>query len=369
MTDDDGGSREPAAREPAVPEPSRHEPDPKPAPKLAPKLAPKPAPKPELELEGEPGGDAAPKSAPKPNSEPAGEPEGVPGGEAEGREPISARVRQLAEAVGPTTLATALLVYFGYIATRARFDYFGISLDMAEMSNQSLLLRGLEVIYVPAALICLGALLCIGVHAAVTWQLGRRPGDVANTFLAAGIGLVGLLLVVRALIGIFLQDAETSVVIGTTPLALAFGPALVAYAGHIHGKNRGRPLLSPRLTRNAAICVLGLAVAGLFWGSTVLAWAYGTGRSQEDTHELAGYPEVILDLKEPLVGAPNGITHTLLPATGKDPGFLHRYRGFRLLLASGGRLFLVNPTWTLGRDQTVVVPYDNSIRIQLVSQP
>ncbi|MER6001429.1 hypothetical protein ABT120_22880 [Nonomuraea angiospora] len=74
-------------------------------------------------------------------------------------------------------------------------------------------------------------------------------------------------------------------------------------------------------------------------------------------------------MKEPLQDVPPGITHIRLKTTGKDPSYAHRYRGFRLLLASGGRLFLVNPEWKLGRDQTIVVPYDNGIRVQLISQP
>ncbi|MER5321762.1 hypothetical protein [Streptosporangium roseum] len=285
------------------------------------------------------------------------------------QEPISTRIRQLTEAVGPTTLATALLIYFGYVATRARFDYFGVSLEMTGLSNQSLLLYGLEVVYVPAALISLGALMVVGVHAAVTWQLARRPDDIANAFLAAGIGLVGLLLIGRALIGMFVEDADTSVSIGTTPLSLALGPATVVYGVWVHGKNRDRPLLPERLARNGVICVIVLAVAGLFWASTQVAWAYGTGRGEEDAHELAGRPEIIIDTKEPMAGLPSGVTQTALGTTGKDPAFAYRYRGFRLLLASGGRLFLVSGTWTLGRDQTIVVPYDNGIRIQLVSQP
>ena len=304
---------------------------------------------------------------PPPAQEPAAAPESAP--ESATQEAVSARMRKLAEAVGPTTSATALLIYFGYIATRARFDYFGISLDMAGLSNQSLLLDGLEVVYVPAAMIGLGALLVIGVHAAVTWQLARRPGDVTNTFLAAVMALVGVLLIGRALIGIFVEGATTSVAIGPTPPALASGPAVVAYAMHVHGKNRGRPLMSKRLARNGVVCVLGLAFAGLLWSSTQIAWEYGIGRGEQDADELVKRAEVILDLKEPLQGTPSGVTHTLLSATGKDPSFAHRYRGFRLLLASGGRLFLVSPDWTLGRDQTIVVPYDNSIRIQLISQP
>jgi hypothetical protein len=315
---------------------------------------------------------SAPLAAPTPAS--TGEPavgqkaadgQATPGGQ----EAISARVRQLAVAAGPSTLATALLIYFGYVATRARFDYFGLSLDMADLSNQSLLLYGLEVVYVPAALICLGALVVIGVHAAVSWQLARCPGNMTNAFLAAVIALVGVLLVGRAMIGIFLQGSATSVEIGATPLALAFGPAAVAYGIHVHGKNRGRPLMSPRLARNGVLSVLGLAVAGLFWASTTIATAYGTGRGEQDALDLPKRAEVILDVKEPLQDVPSGITHIALSATGKDPSFAHRYRGFRLLLASGGRLFLVNPEWKLGRDQTIVVPYDNGIRIQLISQP
>ncbi|MGC5015809.1 hypothetical protein ACLQ2R_34035 [Streptosporangium sp. DT93] len=290
---------------------------------------------------------------------------GTPGAQ----ETLPARIRQLAEAVGPTTLVTALLVYFGYLATRGRFDYFGVSLELTGLSNQNLLLYGLEVVHVPAALLCLGALPVIGVHAAVSARLARHPGDVTNTFLAAGIALVGVLLTGRAMIGIFLEDPSTSVVIGTTPLALASGPATVAYGLYVHGRNRDRPLMSPRLARYGVVSVLGLAAAGLLWALTTIAWAYGIGRGEQDAHELPRRAEVVLDVKEPLRDVPPGITHIPLTTTGKDPGFAHRYRGFRLLLASGGRLFLVNPAWKLGRDQTIVVPYDGSIRIQLISQP
>ncbi|MEU0519808.1 hypothetical protein [Streptosporangium sp. NPDC006007] len=285
------------------------------------------------------------------------------------QEPISTRIQQLTEAIGPTTLATALLIYFGYVATRARFDYFGVSLEMTGLSNQSLLLYGLEVIYVPAALIFLGALLVVGVHVAMTWQLARHPDDIANTFLVAGIELVGLLLIGRALIGVFVEGAATSVVIGVTPLSLAFGPATVVYGVWAYGKNRDRPLVPQRLARNSVICAIGLAVAGLFWASTQVAWAYGTGRGEEDAHDLAKRPEIIIDTKEPLSGLPSGVTQSALRITGKNPAFAYRYRGFRLLLASDGRLFLVSGTWTLGRDQTIVVPYDDKTRIQLVSQP
>ncbi|MFD9903077.1 hypothetical protein [Streptomyces sp. NPDC059063] len=311
-----------------------------------------------------------PPPAPPPPPPPPPPPESEDTG---GQQPVSARIRQLAEAVGPTTLATALLIYFGYVATRARYDYFGIPVDMTGRSNQSLILDGLEVVYVPAALIFLGVLTLAGIHACVLRLLahGTRDGTPAdNAFLAYAIILIGVLLIGRALVGILVPDSETSVVIGVTPLALAFGPAAVAYGVWVYGRQRGRPLLPQRLARNGAMAAIGLTVAGLFWASTQLAWAYGTGRGKEDAAELVDRPEVVVDTKDPLDGLPTGVATSRLGTAGSGEGaYHHRYRNFRLLLASGGRLFLVTPDWERGRDQTVVLPYGDDIRVQLLPQP
>ncbi|WP_329217138.1 hypothetical protein OG352_14230 [Streptomyces sp. NBC_01485] len=286
---------------------------------------------------------------------------------------VAARVRQLAEALGPATLATALLFYFGYVATRARYAYFGVPVDMTGRSNQDLMLDGLEVVFVPATMIFLGIMTLIGIHALTLWLLSRDAdaGDdtSAATFLAYGFLLVGVLLIGRALIGIFVQGPEVSVIIGATPLSLAFGPAAVAYGVWIHGRRRGRPVLPLHLARNGVMCALALGVAGLFWASTQLAWAYGTGRGKQDAAALADRPEVVVDTKEPLDGLPTGVTAARLGTAGESVRtFRHRYRGFRLLMASGGQLFLVTPQWMSGRDQTVVLPYGDDIRVQLIPQ-
>lgn len=282
-------------------------------------------------------------------------------------EPLSTRVRRLAEAVGPTTLVTALLIYFGYVATRARFAYFGVSLELTGLSNQSLLLYGLEVVYVPATLAFLIILVMIGLHAAVSWRLGRSAGDVTNSFLAAGFVLVGLLLLARAVIGIFVLETTENEPLGTTPLALAFGPAAVAYGVWVHGRNRSRPVLTQTLARSGIACTGGLVVAGLFWAATEFAWAYGTGRGEGDAADIAERPEIVLDTRERLVGLPPAIAQTALDSAG-EASFAYRYEGFRLLLASGDRLFLIPATWQHGVDRTVVLPYDGDVRLQLIAQ-
>jgi hypothetical protein len=298
---------------------------------------------------------------------PTPEPEPTPEAAVQGQHPVTTRIRQIIESIAPTTLATVLLVYFGYVATRSRFDYFGVPLDMTGLTNQELMLYGLEVVYVPAALVFLSVLTVIGVHTTVTWRLTTAPGSQANVFLAALIGLAGLLLVCRALIGMLVSGTtDTEAIPGTTAMALALGPATLTYGLWIFGKDRERSLVPQQLRGSAFACVVGLAVSGLFWASTEFAWAYGTGRGQEDAEKISSRAEIVLDTKEPLVGLPSGITQVSLPTTRKDPSFAYRYRGFRILLTSDNRLFLVSGTWKYGTGQTVVVPYNEAIRIQLI---
>jgi hypothetical protein len=282
-------------------------------------------------------------------------------------ETLTSRLKQLTGRIAPTTLATAFLVYFGYVATRSRFEYFGVSLEMTDLSNQNLLLYGLEVVYVPAALTFLSVLTVIGIHAAVTWRLTTFPNSTANAFLAAIIGLIGLLLIGRALIGMLVPGTTDAEIPGTTPLALALGPAILAYGVWIFSANRQQTLIPRRLANSALACVIGLVIAGLFWAATEFAWAYGNGRGQEDADKISRRPEVVIDTKESLVGLPPGISQSTLPvAQREDHTFAYRYHGFRLLLSSGNRLFLVPGTWKYGTGQTVIVPYDNNIRIQLI---
>lgn len=301
---------------------------------------------------------------------------------------VSARIWKLAETIGPATLATALLFYFGFVATRARYAYFGVPLEMTGLTNQNLMLHGMEVVFVPAAMLFLGALALVGIHTLVLWQLSRSEqgtgseegtgssegsegtSSSVSAFLAYAFVLVGVLLIARALIGIFIQGPDASVVIGPTPLALAFGPVAVAYGVWIRDRQRESRLLPQHLARNGVLFVLALTVAGLFWASTQLAWAYGKGRGEEDAADLRDRPEVVVDTRDPLEDLPAGVIARRLGAAGASAGaFRHRYEGFRLLLASDGRLFLVTPDWVHGRDRTVVLPYDRDIRVQLKPQP
>lgn len=281
------------------------------------------------------------------------------------------RLKDLAGLIAPTTAITALLIYFGYVGTRARFAYFGVYLDLTELSNQNLVLYGLEVLYVPAALVLLAILAAAGCHAAVSW-LVAAPGHRRTALaVAAFVAVAGVLLVARALIGILVVRVSRSEVPGTSALALALGPTLIVYGGWaaatvLSGRTevRKRWQAGARLRRLVAVVAAGLVLVGLFWAANSFAWAFGQGRAVDDALALPTQPELVLDTREPLVDLPEGVTEVPLPA-GSEQAFRYRYRGLRLLLAAGGRLFLVPAHWT-DHGRTLVVPYDGEIRIQLV---
>jgi hypothetical protein len=111
---------------------------------------------------------------------------------------------------------------------------------------------------------------------------------------------------------------------------------------------------------------VGLAVAGLFWAANEFAWAYGAGRAYDDARKLTERPSVILETRHALTDPPIGIHETALGSDGTaQDAFGYRYDGMRLLLASGGRLFLVPERWTK-ESRTMVVAYDGDVRVQLV---
>jgi hypothetical protein len=273
----------------------------------------------------------------------------------------------------PTTIIAGVLIWYGYVATLQRFRYFGVDLQLTDLGNQALLLFGLEVVYPAAALLLLIVLGALGWHALIRGAvLPSRPRLARR--LALTIALAGLALTIRALIGIIWTKVAQTETPGTTPLSLTACAPLLVYAFWLarqagEGGWRDRPMMAD-LERGGRIVAVGVAVAGLFWAANSLAGEVGIARAYDDARNFHKLPEVVLYTKEPLIDAPPEAKHWDF---GQKTTFRHRYQNLRLLLASGGRLFLVPLTWkptdTTARISTFVVPYDENIRLQLIPQP
>ncbi len=283
------------------------------------------------------------------------------------------RVEKLVGFIGPTTVLTALLFYFGYVATRARFLYFGVALDLLDLSTQDILLYGVEALYVPVTALFLALLVAVTGHAMIGGLLALEHRGIVG-WLGVATLLASVLLLARAVIGIVLPRISEAEFPGVTPLCLTIGAALFGYglwllrrvgllwAEQAEDRRRRaiRNWLGSRsvvfLWRLIGVAVSALMIAGLFWATNSFANAYGKGRGHEDAQGLPERPAVLLYTSERIVDLPPGVTETQLPA--EDEALVrYRYDGLRLLLESEGRLFLVPSHWT-DDSACLVIPYE-----------
>lgn len=279
--------------------------------------------------------------------------------------PIAERLRAIAGVVAPTTLIAALLYYYGYVTTNARFAYFGVDLSTLRLSTQDLAMRSVAALYVPVAVLLAASLAGYWLYSTASAALARgqhtkllrRSGWLA---IAAGATLL-----VRAVVGIVAPSIAENEFPGVTPLSLGLGALLVAYGRHLvvgTAADQNRSPQRRRLERVAWALVSGIAVLSLFWLTNSFAGAYGRGQADADSRQLATRPSVILDTKERLYLRYAGVEETQLPAE-QGQEFRYRYRGLRLLIESDARLFLIPERWREG-GQVLVLPHDNGVRVQ-----
>jgi hypothetical protein len=289
------------------------------------------------------------------------------------------RLGTVVTVLGPTTIITGLLFWFGYVATEARFGYFGLTLDVVDLSTPELLLYGVEVIYVPLVGGFVAGLIAVLFHAAVSW-VGHDPRrDPISRWITALTVVTGSLMLVRAGVGILVPSVATTEYPGATPILLALGPLLIGYGLWVLRRVQLRragaggnavwfaTATADHCARVLAFCIAALFVAGLFWAINTFAAAYGTGRGEIQAETLVDAPEVVLETADRLQDLPPTVATTetmLMPADGET--FRYRYGALRVLVESGGRLFLVPSPWQPGESMTLAVAYDDRVRIRLV---
>ncbi|MBL7501684.1 hypothetical protein [Frankia nepalensis] len=294
------------------------------------------------------------------------------GGDGAGESAFERRFGLAITAAAPTTVIGALLFWFGYVTSVSQYDYFGVSLQIIGFSNQDYLLSGFEALWPPLFLSALTCALCMWGHGALTDLLDRdgapTAGSRAQRAVRAGAGAVlvaGAGLLARGLVGVLVPSVSASEGIPTTALCLTGGVIALAYGRFLLTRYgfgatpRGR--LSPRLEQAASALVVALTLLSVFWAVNTYAAAYGRGQAAQVSRSLYNLPAVVLDTKDDLVIRYDGVEVFSL-GNGE---FKYRYRGFRLLLASDDKFFLIPDRWTAASGAVLVVADDDAVRLQL----
>lgn len=278
--------------------------------------------------------------------------------------PLEERLKAAAGIVAPTTVVSALLLYYGYVTTYARLQYFGIDLAMLRLSTQDLVLRSVGALFLPLGALLVAGVVGFWVHDGV--QQSLAGGTRARLLRGAGIAVtvVGVALFARGAVGVLTPAVAEREWPGATPFCLGMGALLTAYGRSILLRVAGAP--RRRSERSAWVLVWGLVVLSLFWLTNSFAGAYGRGQAAVDAEQVAARPAVVLDTTERLYVPPADVSETSLPVEdGQRFRYRYRYRNLRLIAAAGGRLFLMPERWRRGAG-VLVVPDDDTVRLQLV---
>lgn len=283
------------------------------------------------------------------------------------RSSLPQRLQSYATLVAPTTLAAALLYYFGYVTTYAKFAYFGIDLSLLHLSTQDLALQSVAVLYVPVGLLMVLAAGYYAAYRVASRLIARRHRRRLARRSAIVFFLLAIGLLARALAGIAIASIAARERPGLTPGSLGLGAqsALVGAWLWSSGSDTSKRQAGQANLRVVAGLVAGITVLSLFWITNSFAAVYGRSQAQSlSVHLKDRRPGVVLDTPERLYLHDPGIVETSLPDAGNQR-FHFRYRGFRLLLEADNRLFLIPEQWRTGGD-LLVLPADGNLRVQFV---
>lgn len=274
------------------------------------------------------------------------------------------RVKLFTGILAPTTVLTALLFYYGYVTTAAEYGYFSISMGSLELSYQDILLRSIGALFVPMGALFLLVLGGLWGHIWLEGTARKRWRPQSLRTVAALMMLVGALAFARGVLGVLVPSIAREEWIALSPICLGLGATAAVYGRYLLRPSYVGARTSHKWPETASVvAACGLVVLSLFWAANSFAAAYGRGRAAAVAGRLGQKPAVVLDTTERLFMGYPGIDETAIPS---DPPqtFRYRYRGFRLLVESHGRLFLVPSQWRRSSGAILVISVGKDVRLQ-----
>lgn len=281
----------------------------------------------------------------------------------------------------PTGLVSALLFYFGYASTRAKYAFFGVDVDVVGLGTRDFLLRSPQPLFAPFVILALLGLLAARLHITIHRTLESPQGEASSHTLRhillarvarlfEGLGAIALGTGVALLVGAAWLSSWTLFDM-VTPATLMCGVLFVTYGRHVRivAKNArivGPPRNSAGLGRTVWVLCAVVLSGSAFWATSTLAEWSGRGQAISLSGRFGELPRVILDTKERLYIQNAIIRESLLPPESSQT-FRFRYRNLRLLVEGEGRLFLVPEVWSRS-GTTLVVPLDGDVRVQFQFQ-
>jgi hypothetical protein len=267
----------------------------------------------------------------------------------------------------PLTIVTALLIYFGWARADAQSKAMGVDVSMFGYSTQDYVLRSISTLYLPLLVISGLGLGWLALDRQLT-QLTDTPEGAAGVRRAGRAALLGGgVAAVAAILWAWALPGRGDLV---APLTVAGGTAVAAYGTRLMRLAPARPgRAAPASPERAARAVLigGIITLAMFWELSSYAGVVGRGYAQRIARTVGTLPRVTVTSPDPLGVLAPGVIEEAVTLPGPTGAHNVRYRttGLRLLVSSGGRVFLLTDGWRPGQGAVVVLPDDDTLRWQL----
>ncbi|MFD7160903.1 hypothetical protein ACFV9C_40395 [Kribbella sp. NPDC059898] len=275
--------------------------------------------------------------------------------------PLQAVLSVLTTLGPPLTIATALMIYFGWARSDTQAREMGLDVSLFGFSAQDYIMNSISSLYLPLLVIAGLALGGLAVHRRVDAALRRTESravlrTAGRIALLAGLAAIALAVVLAAA---FRSGVELF-----APLVVAVGTVVAAYGAWLRtAAGDSGPAALPVWHRALRMLLIGgVVTAALFWAVSDFATVVGRGYALQIQSDVPDLPRVTAVSSTPLGVEGPGVTETPVVLGGKV--LYYRTTGLRLLAGSGGRMFLLHDGWTPGHGTVIVLPDSDQIRWQ-----
>ena len=257
--------------------------------------------------------------------------------------------------MAPTTLATALLFYFGWSHAYWFFDYFGVNSTVLGLTPSDYLMRGLDGLFVPLVVAAVLGLVALWLRAVLAGRLGGRA---LPPWFPVALGGAGVLLCTNGLSRI-LVVTPVNRPLAVAPVSLAAGIVSLTAAVRLATAAQPRSEVLGLVEYGVIFLLVGLS---LFWAAADYSAAVGRSRATQFVRELPSHPEAIVYSEHSLNMRARGVRGV----SCRDPAaaYGYRYDGLALVLQSDDQYVLLPKDWSPGDGVAMVLPRNDSVRLE-----
>lgn len=270
-------------------------------------------------------------------------------------------LRIVASVVANTTLLTALLYFFGLVATQVFFAHFRVHYTLLGQTSDEILARGADGLFMPLAGFAIAVLLVTFLARYLRTRLSARRWAAFLRVCAPVAAVLGAALL-AVTVPITVDPEPYRGYPGLPGLGFAVGVVLLAFAWRRWSVTAGRGRKGAGFGVAESVAAFLLVSIGLFWAVGDYSSAVGTRRGAETEARVPEMPALVVYSGESLNLTGEGVRQV----TCAQPDAAHKYRydGLKLLLQSGGQYVFLPATWRTSSGTAFVVPRTDSLRLE-----